>query len=205
MTRARTLSLLVGMSLCLAGTAQELRLIGGYSGSQVREAGPEHWVGRAGWSLGADVVLGNRLFLRSGVHFHVRNLNYSMVGTDPDGGLTGTDVEFKYTSRSLRVPIHLGLRLIDPETDPFANIYVFGGPTAMMALSAELGQNALDVETRPAQWSIGFGAGLELGPVFVEAGYDVGMTNVFKGAGFSTNPEVNHLQALAGLRLRLAR
>lgn len=205
MTHLRLLSTLCGLCLTLLGTAQEIRFLGGYSGSQVREAGDEAWVGRAGWSLGADVLLGRRVFLRSGVHFHVRNLNYTVIGTAPDGTLTGTDVEFRYTSRSLRIPAHLGLRLIDPDADPTLNIYVFGGPTAMLAMSADLGHDALDVETRPAQWSLGFGGGLELGPLFVEASYDVAMTNVFKGEGFSTNPEVNHVQALAGLRLRLAR
>lgn len=85
------------------------------------------------------------------------------------------------------------------------NFYIFGGPTAMLALSADLDNDELEVETRPAQWSIGFGGGLELGPVFAEVGYDVAMSNVFKGQVFRTNPEVNHIQALAGLRLRLAR
>ncbi|MDX9750348.1 MAG: outer membrane beta-barrel protein [Flavobacteriales bacterium] len=206
MARARPLlSVVFATALAVPGAAQELRLLGGYSGSQVREAGDELWTGRAGWSLGADVLLGGRWFLRSGVHFHVRDLRYTVAGTAPDGTLTGTDVEFRYTSRSLRIPAHLGLRLIDPGNDPALNIYVFGGPTAMLALSADLDHDELEVETRPAQWSIGFGGGLELGPLFAEVGYDVAMTNVFKGQGFSTNPEVNHVQALAGLRLRMAR
>lgn len=205
MTHLRLLSTLCGLCLTLLGTAQEIRFLGGYSGSQVREAGDEAWVGRAGWSIGADVLLGRRVFLRSGVHFHVRNLNYTVAGTTPDGTVLGNDVEFRYTSRSLRIPAHLGLRLISPDDDPVINFYIFGGPTAMLALSADLDNDELEVETRPAQWSIGFGGGLELGPLFAEVGYDVAMSNVFKGQAFRTNPEVNHIQALAGVRLRLAR
>lgn len=185
--------------------AQEVRLGGGYSGSNVREAGLESWSGRAGYLLGADVILGNIWFVRSGAHLHVRNLNYSIVGTDGNGNLFGTDQEFRYTARSLRVPIHAGFRLIDPITEPAFNLYFFGGPTAMMTLSTNLRNDALNVETRPAQWQVGFGGGVELGPLFVEAGYDTAMSNVFKGQAFTTNPHVNTIYGTAGLRLRLAR
>lgn len=201
-------SLVCMAALCVSlstAQAQEIRLGGGYSGSNVREAGTEAWAGRAGYLLGADVVLGRTWFLRSGAHLHVRNLNYTLAGTDAEGNLMGTDTEFRYTSRALRVPVHVGLRLVDPLTDPAVNLYVFGGPTALMALSADLRNDALDVETRPAQWQLGFGGGLELGFLFVEAGYDMAMSSVFRGEAFGTNPRVNTVHATAGVRLRLAR
>ena len=207
MRTPKTLFLLA--TLLVFGTtvapAQEIRLGGGYTGSNVREAGQERWAGQAGYLLGADLLLGNTVFLRSGAHLHVRNLNYTLAGTDAEGNLMGTDTEFRYTSRALRVPVHVGLRLVDPLTDPAVNLYVFGGPTALMALSADLRNDALDVETRPAQWQLGFGGGLELGFLFVEAGYDVAMSNVFRGEAFGTNPRVNTVHATAGVRLRLAR
>jgi hypothetical protein len=199
---------LMATVLLLCGGAtlgQEIRLGGGYTGSDVARAGEERWVGRAGYMLGADLILGNTWFVRGGAHLHVRNLNYTVAGTDADGNVIGTDNEFRYTSRSLRVPIHLGLRLMDPLSDPAFNIYLFGGPTALMAIDANLRNDALDVETRPAQWQLGFGAGLELGFLFLEGGYDVAMSNVFKGESFSTNPRVNNVYAAAGVRLRLAR
>ncbi|MCW5899587.1 MAG: outer membrane beta-barrel protein [Flavobacteriales bacterium] len=200
-------SLATAILICCALQAigQEVRLGGGWSGSNVREAGDQMWTGQAGYLLGADVLLGGQWFLRSGAHLHVRNLNYTMAGTTPDGEVVGTDVEYRYTSRSLRVPAHVGLRLIDPVSDPALNIYVFGGPTALMALSADLRNDALEVETRPAQWQLGFGGGVELGFLFAEAGYDVAMTNVFKGEVFSTNPRVNNAYLTGGMRLRLAR
>lgn len=184
--------------------AQELRLSGGYSGSQVSEAGDEQWTGQAGYLFGVDLLLGDRWFVKPGVHLMVRNLNYTTAGTAPDGSTVGTDTEFRYTSRSLRVPVHLGLHLLDPADDPALNLYVLGGPTALMALDADLRNDELDVQTRPAQWYIGFGGGLELGFLFAEVGYDVAMSNVFKGESFSTNPRVNNVQAIAGIRLRLA-
>ncbi|MEO8589592.1 MAG: porin family protein [Flavobacteriales bacterium] len=188
-----------------ASQAQEFRLGGGYNGSNVQEAGPDQWVGRAGYQFGADLLLGGHWFVKPGLHFEVRNLNYSVAGVNEDGTPTGTDVEFRYTERALRVPLLGGLRLMDPADDPAFNIYLFGGPTALFNLSADLDNDALDVATKPAQWFLGFGAGLEISFIFLEAGYDVAMSNVFEGDDFDTNPKVNNLYISGGVRLQLAK
>jgi len=195
--------LLGGMLLPTLSSAQELRLYGGYNGTNVKEAGDEQWTGRSGYQFGADLLIGDRWFLMPGVEFIVQNLNYTYAGTSPDGSINYPSEEFKYTSNSLRIPLMLGVNLFDPATDPVLNVYLLGGPSAMMNLNADLNNNALHVETNNTQWYLGFGGGLELGFLFVEAGYDVGMSNVFKGDDFHTNPEVNFLHVNAGLRLRL--
>jgi hypothetical protein len=192
-------SLLIGSAV----SAQEIRLYGGYNGSNVRESGDERWVGRAGYQFGADVLIGHQWFLKPGVQFLVRNIDYSFAGSMPDGVVTPAQ-DFTYTSRSLRVPVMLGFRLMDPDNDPALNIYAMGGPSALMNLKADLDNDALTAETNNTQWYIGFGAGLELGFLFEEGGYDIAMSNVFKGSDFRTNPKVNFVYANAGVRLRLA-
>lgn len=202
----RTPLIIVGLALLpVLGHAQEIRLYGGYNGSNVSKAGDEQWVGRSGYQFGADVLIGSQWFLKPGIEFMVRNLNYTWAGNAPDGSTVLPDTEFDYTSRSLRVPIMLGVHLMDPADDPALNIYIMGGPSALMNLNADLDNDALTVETNSNQWYIGFGGGLELGFLFVEAGYDVAMSNVFKGSTFETNPKVNFVHANAGVRLRLAR
>jgi hypothetical protein len=186
-------------------SAQEIHIYGGYNGSNVSKAGEEAWVGKAGYQFGADLMLGNQWFVKPGIEFLVRNVNYSYAGTAPDGTIIGTDQEFQYTSRSLRVPIMLGVHLMDPSDEPAANVYIMAGPSAIMNLNADLNNNALNVETNGTQWQIGFGAGVELGFLFAEGGYDIAMSNVFKGNNFQTNPKVNFLHINAGVRLRLAR
>ena len=185
--------------LCVAAaSAQEFRLSGGYNGSNVVKAGEEQWTGRAGYQFGADVVLGGKWFLKPGVHLLVRNMNYTLS--------TGPDIpeeEFQYTSRSLAIPMMLGLHLMDPVGDPPLNIYLLGGPTALMNLNADLDNDELDVETNNTQWYLGFGGGLTFSFLFAEAGYNVAMTNVFDGDAFETNPKVNQVYAIAGVRLRL--
>lgn len=195
----RKLLPLVCLIVALPGTAQEFRLSGGYNGSNVREAGNESWVGQAGYQFGADLLLGSRWFVKPGVHFMVRNLNYSHAAL-PDV----PSQDFRYTSRSLAVPIMLGLNLMDPADDPALNIYALGGPTALFKLDADLDNDQLDVETSAAQWYLGFGGGLSLGFLFVEGGYNVAMSNVFEGQTFQTNPRSNQAYAIAGVRLRLA-
>lgn len=184
---------------CTPSTAQEVHLSAGYNGSNVQKAGEEGWIGRGGYMFGADLKLGQRWFLQPGVHFMVRNLNFTYA--------TAADIpaqEFKYTERSLRVPLMLGLNLMDPATDPAINVSLMGGPTALIGLSSQLDQNSLDVQTRGTQWYIGFAGEVSLGFFFVNAGYDLAMSNVFSGERFATNPKVNFYHIAAGVRLRLA-
>jgi len=183
--------------------AQELRLGGGYTGSNVREAGNEKWVGRAGYQLGVDFLIGQRVFLKPGLHLQVRNLNYTLVDLDNNGQATSTSTEFRYTSRALRVPVLVGLRLMDPADEPDFNVYVMAGPTALIGINANLNNSALNVSTRSTQWYLGAGLGFEFKFLFLEGGYDVAMTNVFNGDGINTNPKVNNLYLAAGLRFVL--
>ena len=202
----KTLLALSGLILLpLISSAQEIRLYGGYNGSNVAKAGTENWRGRSGYQFGADVMLGSRFFVKPGIEFLVRNLHYTYAGAGPDGSTILPDQEFEYTSRSLRIPVMVGFKLIDPENEPAVNIYVMGGPSAMMKLNADLNNDALKVETNSTQWYLGFGGGLEVSFLFAEVGYDVAMTNVFKGSDFNTNPKVNFLHINAGVRLRLAK
>jgi hypothetical protein len=196
---------LIGSASWSTLQAQELRLGGGYTGSNVREAGTEKWAGRAGYQLGVDVLIGQRVFVKPGLHLQVRNLNYTLVDVDANGGTTVTSTEFRYTSRSLRVPVLLGLRLMDPADEHDFNVYVLAGPTALIGISADLDNSSLSVTTRSTQWYLGAGLGFEYKFLFLEGGYDVAMTNVFKGDGINTNPKVNNIYLAAGLRFLLKR
>lgn len=185
--------------------AQELRLGGGYSGSNIRESGSEKWVGRAGYQFGVDVLIGERLFVKPGLHFQARNLRYTVLGIGANGDLDGTSSEYKYTSRALRIPVLLGVRLLEPNEENGFNAYVMGGPTALIAINADSDNNSLNVTTRSTQWYLGAGLGFEYKFIFLEGGYDVAMSNVFKGDGINTNPKVNNLYVAAGVRFGLKR
>jgi hypothetical protein len=197
------LLLLITSSL-LTLQAQEIRLGGGYSGSKVDKDGSDNWKGRAGYQYGLDVLLGERFFLKPGIYMQVRNLDYTTVGVGQDGISNGITTETRITSKALRIPLMGGIRLIDPTTDPKGfNLYVTGGPTALIGLNTETGENSLSFSTRGTQWYLGFGAGAEYRFLFLDAGYDVAMSNMFKGDGINTNPRINNSWITAGLRFLL--
>jgi hypothetical protein len=183
--------------------AQEIRLGGGYSGSIVDKGSEDNWRGRAGYQYGIELVLGNRFFLKSGLFMQVRNLNYTTVGVGEAGVPNGIETETRYTSKALRIPLMGGIRLIEPDENKGFNVYAIAGPTALIGLSADLDDNSLIFTTRSTQWYLGFGAGMEWKFLFLDAGYDVGMSNVFKGEGVNTNPKVNNSYINAGLRFVL--
>ncbi|MEO8068415.1 MAG: outer membrane beta-barrel protein [Flavobacteriales bacterium] len=201
----RTLLSSILLAATVGAAAQELRISGGYNGSNISEAGKEKWVGKAGYQFGADLLLGSRWFVKGGAHFMVRNISYSVATIDDQGNPTENVNEFRYTSQFLRVPIHGGFRFIDPKDEPVVNAYIMAGPTAQFRLNTKFEEDAVHVDTNPAHWYIGAGAGLQFGPVFIEGGYDVALTNEFKGVNtFNTNPKVNQIYALIGVRLKLA-
>ena len=205
MINFRTLVLALTVSVASVATlqAQEIRLGGGYSGSKVDVDGNENWKGRAGYQYGIDVLLGNRFFVKPGIYMQVRNLDYTTVGLGEDGVSNGITTETRYTSKALRIPIMGGVRLMDPEDGRDFNLYVTGGPTALIGLSTKSADNTLLFQTRSTQWYLGFGIGAEYRFLFVDAGYDVGMSNMFKGDGINTNPRINNSYITAGLRFLL--
>lgn len=200
----RTILFIGAVCTAMGSLAQELRLSGGYNGSNVRDAGDHRWTGRAGYQFGADILLGDTWFARAGAHLMVRNLNYALLSTDTSGVSVAGSTEFRYTSRSLRVPLQVGRFILDQRDDPTINAYVFAGPSALFNIDARLEEDEFEVETAPVQWSIGFGGGALYRFLFIEVGYDVAMSNIFEGEAPNTNPRVNQVYAVAGVRLELA-
>ncbi len=205
MINFRTLILSLTLSVASVATlqAQEIRLGGGYSGSKVDADGSDNWKGRAGYQYGIDLLLGNRFFLKPGIYMQVRNLDYTTVGLGQDGVSNGITTETRYTSKALRIPLMGGIRLMDPTDERDFNLYITGGPTALIGLNTKTDDNILVFQTRSTQWYLGFGIGAEYRFLFVDAGYDVGMSNMFKGDGINTNPRINNSYITAGLRFLL--
>lgn len=205
MMNYRTLVLSLTLTAASVATlqAQELRLGGGYSGSKVDSDGSDNWRGRAGYRYGIDVLIGNRFFVKPGIYMQVRNLDYTTTGIGPDGVTPGITTETRYTSKALRIPVMGGFRLIKPTDGKDFNLYITGGPTALIGLSTKTGNNTLNFTTRSTQWYLGFGLGAEYRFFFLDAGYDVGMSNMFKGDGINTNPRINNSYVTAGLRFVL--
>ncbi|HQV53174.1 MAG: outer membrane beta-barrel protein [Flavobacteriales bacterium] len=198
------LSLTVLTVLSLSSSAQEVYLGGGYNSSNLLKQGEERWTGRSGYQLGADIRSVNVWFAQFGAHLLVRNLNYSLTGLDSAGVVALGNTEFRYTDRSLRVPLMVGRHLLNPKDGSAVNAYLMAGPTVIFPLSTELNNSALNVTTNGSQWYLGATGGLTIKFLFVETGYSFAMSNVFKGDTFQTDPRINLFHITGGVRLRLA-
>jgi hypothetical protein len=197
--RPPLLALLLLLVMGTPAMAQELHLSAGYNGSKITKAGTEDWRGRGGFQFGVDALIGKRWFIKPGIHYVQRSLSYGVS----NGTLTASD-RYTYTSRAVAVPVMLGTYFLNPDDIKSFNAYFMAGPTALIGLNADLGNDQLTVETRGTQWYLGLGLGMSYGPVFIEGGYNAAMSNVFKGEGLTTNPRVNNTYVIAGVRLLLA-
>lgn len=180
--------------------AQEFRLYAGGNATNVHETKDgNEWSGRPGFQLGADLMLGKMFYLQPGVQFLVRQMKYTTTAEEEIPAF-----EYEYTSQAIRIPLMAGIHLFDPAEEPTVNVRFFGGPSYVIGLKAEFDDQGIEdvYTTRNDQWYLGFGGGMELGFLFLDAGYDVAMTNVFKGEDLETNPKANLLWANVGFRLR---
>lgn len=195
-------TLLLSGALALAAGpagAQQLLLSAGYNGTNVQRAGDEGWAGRGGYQFGIDVNIGNRWFVQPGIHFLVRNIRFTYVDAS---GLP--PAEYRYTTQSLRIPLHIGINALDPKEDHGWNLSIMGGPSALIGIKSKIDNDQLEVSTRGTQWYLGAAGEVQVRFVFLRAGYDLALTDEFDGPAFQTNPKANFYHISAGVRLKLA-
>ncbi len=156
------------------------------------------WSGNPGFQAGMHVMLGRKFFVQPGFQYvsSKSDLSYSTAG--------GTSA-YTLSTSSLRIPVVAGLRFSDPSDEPFLNLRVFGGLAMNFPLDATFNEDGVeDVELGSANFALTAGAGLDISIFFIEAGYDVGMTNVFDDEDFKVDAKQNQFQVNAGVRLKFA-
>ena len=127
--------------------------------------------GRMGWQLGGTVVFGDEFYLEPGV-FWVKN-NWELQ--DPQ--ITGN--EFKNDISSLRIPVFLGWNVVGDATDD-RNFHIFGGPAAQIVTKVNPGTGFTEEDFNNFIWGVNLGAGLSIGKIFVDGGYEWGLTDIYK-------------------------
>ncbi len=195
-------SLLVALALGSAtlATAQiELRPHIGANIQHLTESpdGTE-WTGNPGLQIGMHLMIGSQFFVQPGIQYVSSKSDLVVVGT--------SNSDYTLTTNSLRVPVVIGYRFSDPASEPLLNVRLFGGLAANFPLSASFNEDGLeDVDLGPANLAITAGAGLDISIFFIEAGYDVGVSNVFDDEDFEVDAKQNQFQVNAGVRLKFAK
>lgn len=147
--------------------------------------------GRLGWQLGGTVTFGDQFYFEPGI-FWVKN-NWELQ----DATVQGTS--FKNDISSLRIPAFVGINVIGDATDD-RNFHIFGGPAAQIVTKVNTGSTGLSTDDfSKFIWGMNLGAGISIGKIFIDAGYEWGLTNIYKND--PNNVQSRGFWLNAGLRL----
>lgn len=154
------------------------------------------WKGTPGFQVGVNLMIGNQFYIQPGIQYVVSKSELEFTAG------TGTAT---LTTSSLRVPVLVGYRFVDPSDEPLLNLRIFGGALANFPVNASFNEDGLeDVDVGSANYGLTAGAGIDISIFFVEAGYDIGLSNVFDDKDVTVDTKQNQFQLNAGLRLKLA-
>ena len=148
--------------------------------------------GRVGWQVGGTVAFGEQFYLEPGIFWMKNNWDLQQLAVN--------DTKFKNDISSLRIPIFLGWNVINSGTDD-RNFHLFGGPAAMIVTKVNTASTGLTTDSfNKFIWGINVGAGLSISKIFVDGGYEWGLSDLYKN-------DQNHVKSRgfwlnAGFRLK---
>jgi hypothetical protein len=197
-----TLALALFSTVLMTQAQLELRPHAGINIQNLTES-PEgtEWKGSTGYQFGVHVMLGNQLFFQPGLQYVTSKSELSFRSGAGSQNSTAT-----LTTGAIRLPVVVGYRFTDPGTEPMLNFRLFAGMVGNFPLSSSFNEDGVeDVDAGPAQFALSAGAGLDISLFFIEAGYDIGMSNVFDDEDFKVDTKQNQFQISVGVRLKFAK
>jgi len=148
-----------------------------------------------GFQVGIDVQFGNRIYVQPGVQLEFLKNNATLrTSLDTDGSLNRT---------GLRIPLMVGYRVFSEDSDAGFNLRLFTGPNAFLQLSTNsddelnLNDNALN----DLIWGWNVGAGLDISILFIDVGYQAGISNLSDDQQAATEARNNVFYGNVGFRL----
>ena len=155
--------------------------------------------GRPGAQYGAAVTFGSRFYVQPGFQYAI--LTSEIVNENTANGIELLD---QTAIRTISVPLKVGVRLIDPETENLFNVRVFGGFDGSHVMSVDHSTKSSGLDDIDASdfsnliVSADFGLGLDLFIFYIDMGYQLGLTPVYTGGD---NAKANAFYSNIGLRL----
>ena len=130
--------------------------------------------GRLGFVIGAGFKFGESFYLEPGIQFS--NLGTKLISKDADDN--GDIIEHQSYVQTIRIPVMLGYDFMDK--DDFLNLRVFTGPSAsiVMGVTSE-GLTTTTDDYASTIWGWNFGAGLDVWFVYLELGYEMGISDFY--------------------------
>jgi len=127
--------------------------------------------GRIGWQIGGTITFGDKFYLEPGIFWEKNNWNLQ--------NLNPQIPEFTNDISSIKIPLFVGINVVnDAENN---NFHIMGGPTMRIVTNADPGSTGLTKDDfSDFIWGMNIGAGLSFRKIFVDAGYEWGLSNIYK-------------------------
>lgn len=134
---------------------------------------------KIGYQFGGSVMFGNRIYLSPGIYYFQQVTQY--VISNPNGSTTAITSDEKIAG--VKIPLLVGFKLIDPETDPLINFRIFAGPSVNFNTKNKFsdGFGSDEIKWKKNTWGAQVGAGIDVAFLFIEAGYEFGLSSTYKG------------------------
>ncbi|MCH2214813.1 MAG: PorT family protein [Flavobacteriales bacterium] len=155
---------------------------------------------KLGVQVGSSVMIGNKLHLNPGIAWFSRSTEYSGEG----------NFNLDQTIEGVIIPLLVGYRLMDPSSEPFINLRVFGGPSMMFLTKTEVDNSTINeaIDWSENQWGAQIGAGIDISIFFADISYEFGLSDTGEGAAKESNFsdfKQNTFIINAGVRLSFSR
>lgn len=150
------------------------------------------WKSKIGYQLGVDFQIGNKFYVQPGVQLEFAR---NSIGIDTLAG------EIKFERTHLRVPVMVGYSFGEVDGDFAARI--FTGPNAVIVFSTSSDDGFFNItkdDLKKAVFGWNVGVGLDISIIFIDAGYQFGLSEVFEN--FDNGSRDNFFYANAGVRIR---
>lgn len=157
--------------------------------------------GRPGFQYGAAVTFGDQFYVQPGIQFTTLSTTVTNENTT-----TGAELTDETTLSIISVPLKFGVRLVPPDAENWFNVRLFGGFDGHHVTSVDHGTNHpstgdLDEDDYTNMiLNADFGMGIDVLFLFVDAGYQLGLTPVHTGGDGAKS---NAFYANLGLRISL--
>jgi hypothetical protein len=191
-----TLLLTFMMSINLIVFSQiQVKLGGGINASKLTtDDGKWSSDANVGWQVGGSWLLGNKLYFEPGIYY--ASISSDATSTD----FPGLDLSTKINL--VRIPAFVGFHILGNASESFFNLRVFGGPTVSFITHVEGFEDLIKDDFKKTQWGMDAGAGINIWWIFLDAGYEWGLSKVFDEK-HDTSSKVRAFWANIGIRFNL--
>ena len=164
---------------------------------------------RGGYNLGGAMTFGKNLYISPGFYWTSINLN---VITESTGSSNIKSYENSPQINTISIPLHIGIRFIDPTKENLINARLFVGVTGSHVVSVkdagysytDINGNEVNVIHKKDDYenmitSFDLGLGIDVGPFFANTGYKIGLSPLFDEPG--NNVKANMFYLNLGIRM----